>query len=188
MKYPVKLRFAIAFARLVHFRQIRKGNGQPYIEHPLRVLEIVTTVTEDPNVLCAAVLHDTVEDCRPYGLITVPMVRLLFGANTGSIVGDVTEPDKSLSWGLRKQQAIAHIKQMDKSSLLVKAADLLDNLRSLQADLAERGNALWKKFNRPKQQMLDNYQQVIEAIESTWPEHPLLSDLVKSLALLAKTA
>ena len=54
---------AIAFASKKHECQKRKGTDIPYIVHPLEALSIASTITNDENVLAAAVLHDVVEDC-----------------------------------------------------------------------------------------------------------------------------
>ena len=54
---------AVEFATKAHEGQFRKGTKRPYIVHPIEVADIVTTMTRDPEVICAAVLHDTIEDC-----------------------------------------------------------------------------------------------------------------------------
>ena len=55
---------AIAFATKAHEGQMRKGTTRPFITHPLEVAQIVSTMTEDKEVICAAILHDTIEDCE----------------------------------------------------------------------------------------------------------------------------
>lgn len=55
---------AIEFAAKAHEGQLRKGTKKPYIVHPIEVSEIVSAMTDDEEVICAAVLHDTIEDCR----------------------------------------------------------------------------------------------------------------------------
>ena len=54
---------AIAFATQAHEGQFRKGTTRPFIVHPLEVGQIVATLTEDEEIISAAFLHDTVEDC-----------------------------------------------------------------------------------------------------------------------------
>ena len=54
---------AIAFAVKAHEGQPRKGTDIPYIFHPIEVGMIVSRITDDAEVIAAAVLHDTVEDC-----------------------------------------------------------------------------------------------------------------------------
>ena len=53
---------AIKFAGIAHKGMVRKGGNQPYIFHPLEVLNIASLITLDDDILCAAILHDTVED------------------------------------------------------------------------------------------------------------------------------
>ena len=55
---------AVRFAAKAHEGQFRKGTGRPYIVHPLEVKDIVSGMTEDEEVISAAVLHDTIEDCE----------------------------------------------------------------------------------------------------------------------------
>ena len=55
---------AMVFAAKAHEGQFRKGTRRPYIVHPIEVADIVSGMTKDEDVICAAVLHDTIEDCR----------------------------------------------------------------------------------------------------------------------------
>ena len=70
---------AIEFATKAHEGQFRKGTRRPYIVHPIEVADIVSTMTNDEEVICAAVLHDTIEDC---GGITQEVLKLRFGAGS----------------------------------------------------------------------------------------------------------
>ena len=54
---------AVAFATRAHEGQFRKGTKRPYIVHPVEVGDIVSSMTEDEEIISAAVLHDTIEDC-----------------------------------------------------------------------------------------------------------------------------
>ena len=51
-------------AEKAHEGQFRKGTKRPYIVHPLEVAKIVSTMTDDEEIISAALLHDTLEDCR----------------------------------------------------------------------------------------------------------------------------
>lgn len=55
---------AIQFATKAHEGQLRKGTRRPYIVHPIEVGEIVAGMTKDEEIISAAVLHDTIEDCE----------------------------------------------------------------------------------------------------------------------------
>ena len=54
---------AIEFATRAHRGQFRKGTRRPYIVHPIEVGDIVCSMTTDEEVISAAYLHDTIEDC-----------------------------------------------------------------------------------------------------------------------------
>lgn len=84
---------AIEFASKAHEGQFRKGTRRPYIVHPVEVAEIVATMTADEEIICAAVLHDTIEDCKE---VTEEILKLRFGERVASIVAQESE-DKSLS-------------------------------------------------------------------------------------------
>ena len=55
---------AITFATKAHEGQFRKGTKLPYIVHPLEVGVIVSRMTQDKEVIAAAILHDTLEGCK----------------------------------------------------------------------------------------------------------------------------
>ena len=53
---------AVVFATQAHGGTERRGKAYPYIIHPMEAVSIVATITNDPEMLAAAMLHDTVED------------------------------------------------------------------------------------------------------------------------------
>ena len=57
-----KIRAAYEYAAELHEGQMRQS-GEPYISHPLAVAQIVVSLGLDTDSICAALLHDTVEDC-----------------------------------------------------------------------------------------------------------------------------
>ncbi len=77
---------AIAFATQAHQGQVRKS-GEPYIVHPLLVSCIVTYFGGDEEMVCAALLHDVVED-TPY---TLEEVKRDYGADVASLVDGLTK-------------------------------------------------------------------------------------------------
>src|SRR3990167_2070670 len=141
---------ALAFAEKVHKGQTRKGKSTPYITHPKAVGQILASVTKDEAIIEAGILHDTIEDCQPYGSVTKKIIEENFGVKVAKIVDDLTEQDKTLPWAVRKQQAIEHVKEMDNDSLLVKSADAFHNLTDQIADYANEGDAMFNRFNAPK--------------------------------------
>ena len=121
-----KLVQAISFAAKKHTTQKRKGaDAQPYINHPLEVLNLLANVgkIEDYDVLIAAVLHDTIEDTET----TKEEIARLFGANVGEYVLEVTD-DKSLPKAERKQLQIEHAPHLSAGAKCIKLADKISNI------------------------------------------------------------
>lgn len=104
---------------------MRKGTKRPYIVHPIEVSEIVSEMTDDEEVICAAVLHDTIEDCRG---ITKDVLKLRFGNRVAQLVAQESE-DKSLSWKERKSATIARLKDAPREVQIIGLADKLSNMR-----------------------------------------------------------
>lgn len=172
---------ALTFAEKVHKGQTRKGKSTPYITHPRAVGQILSSVTKDEAIICAGILHDTIEDAKPYGSITKEIIEDKFGSRVAKIVDDLTEQDKTLPWAVRKQQALEHIKNMDNDSLLVKSADVLHNLEDQIADYHKEGESIWKRFNAPKAAQLERYEKLINEISNRWPNNPLMKRLEANL-------
>ncbi len=120
---------AINFAAKKHHSQKRKGaDGEPYINHPLEVLNLLTSVgkIEDFNVLIAAVLHDTIEDTET----TKEEITKLFGAEVCETVLELTD-DKSLPKPVRKQLQIEHAPYISKDAKQIKLCDKISNIRDV---------------------------------------------------------
>ena len=77
-----KLRKAIEFAMDAHADATRKGKSRPYILHPLEAMNIAASLTEDEEVLAAAVLHDVVEDTD----VKEAEIREAFGDRVADLV------------------------------------------------------------------------------------------------------
>lgn len=184
--YPPIIQEAIIFASEAHKNQTRKGKDQPYISHPMAVGLILARITDDPNVIAAGILHDTIEDCKPYGSITKELIIKEFGESVAEMVNDVTDQDKSLPWEERKKLALEHIYLMSEQSLLVKSADVLHNMVDQIADYKVDGDAMFEKFNAGKDKQLKRYESLVEEIRKAYPSNPLEEDLEQNLKELQK--
>lgn len=123
---------ALCFAADKHRDQRRKDrHGAPYINHPIALLSLlcVEHQIDDPTVLCAAVLHDTVEDTEA----TPDEIACVFGPEVARIVAEVSD-DKSLPKAERKRLQIAHAANASYQARLVKLADKTCNIRDLASD------------------------------------------------------
>jgi len=122
---------AVTFAADKHRHQRRKdADASPYINHPIALANVLANEggVDDVVVLCAAILHDTIEDTET----TAADIEILFGAKVSSIVLEVTD-DKSLPKEVRKQLQIDHAPHLSPEAKLVKLADKISNLRDILA-------------------------------------------------------
>ncbi len=184
-----KIQKAIKFAIKTHEiyqKQTRKGKDIAYITHPLTVGLILSRAGASNDLVCAGILHDTIEDCTKEKKATFEMVEERFGENVAKMVWDVTEKDKSLPWEERKQRAIEHIKTFSNNSLLLKSADIISNLSELIDDYNKEGDGVFLNFNAPKEKIINNYFQRINTIINKWPESPLAGELQNLMGKLEK--
>jgi len=122
---------AVAFAAEKHRNQRRKNaDASPYINHPIALTNVLANEggITNKDVLCAAMLHDTIEDTET----TEAELRLAFGVKIASIVLEVTD-DKSLDKAARKQMQIEHAPHISIEAKMVKLADKICNLRDVLA-------------------------------------------------------
>lgn len=122
---------AVAFAAEKHRNQRRKdAEASPYINHPIALANVLANEggVVDVTVLCAAVLHDTIEDTET----TADELNALFGPKVAAVVMEVTD-DKSLEKSVRKQLQVEHAPHTSPEAKLVKLADKICNLRDILA-------------------------------------------------------
>ena len=150
---------AANFAAAKHRNQRRKDiDASPYINHPLALAEVLTGEAGivDAVVICAALLHDTIEDTKT----TYPELQAEFGKTIASVVMEVTD-DKTLRKAERKQHQIINARTASRRARLVKLADKICNLR----DLAVNPPASWKL--RRKRKYFDWAKEVIDGLRGT---------------------
>lgn len=150
---------AIAFATRAHEGQFRKGTTRPYIVHPLEVGNIVATMTDDEEIICAAILHDTIEDCEG---VNSGMICREFSERVAHLVVQESE-DKSKTWMERKGATIEHLKSAPKEVQMIGLADKLSNMRDIDRDYPECGEALWNRFRMKDKKMIGWYYKGILA-------------------------
>ncbi len=117
---------AAQFAAQKHKGQIRKGRDEcPYIDHLKSVARVIAEVggIEDPEILAAAWLHDTLEDTET----TPEELEANFGKRVRQMVEEVTD-DKSLPKDERKQMQIQHAPTLSPDAVLIKLGDKISNI------------------------------------------------------------
>jgi GTP diphosphokinase / guanosine-3',5'-bis(diphosphate) 3'-diphosphatase len=131
MKQTGKILEALQFAAFKHRDQRRKDHAaSPYINHPIALANVLWHEggVHDPGVICAALLHDTIEDTQT----TPEELRDAFGSRITRIVLEVTD-DKLLPKAERKRRQIEHAPHLSRGAKLVKLADKICNLRDVAA-------------------------------------------------------
>ncbi len=120
---------ALAFATEAHKGQVRKYTGAPYIHHPIEVADLVRRVSHTVEMVCAAYLHDVVEDTSR----TLSDVRLAFGDEVARIVSELTDVSTPADGTRAQRKAIdlAHIAAASAEAQTVKLADLISNTCSV---------------------------------------------------------
>lgn len=164
---------AIEFATQAHAGQFRKGTKRPYIVHPVEVADIVATMTKDEEIISAAVLHDTIEDCEG---VTEAILRERFGERVASMVALESE-DKSKTWEERKGATILRLKQAPRSVQMIGLADKLSNMRDIDRDYPVEGEDLWKRFRmQSKTAIAWYYRGILEALEEDFEGVPAFEE------------
>ncbi len=158
----LKLLFKVlSFAAHKHRDQRRKDVcASPYINHPISLANILCNEANitDIDVICGALLHDTVEDTQT----TLAELEDKFGASIMSIVMEMTD-DKNKSKVERKQAQIDHAATISDKAKLVKLADKISNLR----DVGVNPPAGWSLQRR--QDYFDWAKQVIDQLRGVHP-------------------
>lgn len=121
---------AYQFAKAAHGDQKRKYTGEPYIGHPVAVARIVAAVTDDCEMICAALLHDVLEDTSA---TYDDLVSSGFGHSIASLVLELTDISKPEDGNRAARKALdrAHIARASDRAQTVKLADLIDNAGSI---------------------------------------------------------
>lgn len=151
---------AIEFATKAHEGQFRKGTKRPYIVHPVEVADIVTSMTDDEEVICAAVLHDTIEDCEG---VTAEVLTERFGERVASLVQSESE-DKSKTWEERKRATISRLQNIPKEVQMIALADKLSNMRDIDRDYPKFGEAFWLRFRMQSKEAMGWYYKSIREV------------------------
>ena len=149
MNNPLNTSFfdkAVKFATEAHSGTERRGKAYPYIIHPMEAASIVATITNDQEMLAAAILHDTVEDTD----VTIEQIRELFGERVSELVQHETAPlDENLSWRECKTIQAKQLADAPYDSKVVALGDKLSNMRGIAWDYRKIGDEVWKLFHAP---------------------------------------
>lgn len=173
---------AVVFAAAAHCGATRKGSRIPYLSHPVEAAAIVSELTDDQELIAAAVLHDVVEDTE----VTIQEISDGFGERVASYVSGESENKRrelppENTWLLRKEETITFLKERaDRNAKILALADKLSNLRSIARDVDRIGDQLWERFHQKDKAMHGwMYRQIAEAVREleaypAWKEYDRL--------------
>lgn len=158
-----KVERAVCFAAEKHNGQKRKMSSIPYLLHPMEVAAIAGTMTDDADILCAAVLHDTVEDTET----TLEEIREQFGRRVALLVMTETEDKRAdrppaETWKERKEETLMILENTkDQGVRIMWLSDKLSNIRSISREYRKCGDAVWQNLNQKDPEMQAWYYRSI---------------------------
>ncbi len=177
---------AAKFAIDAHANSERRGKGFPYVIHAMEAAEIVAGITNDQELLAAAVLHDVIEDTDA----TEEEIRDQFGDRIADLVAVESDPEYEglsvyESWKMRKQFSITRLSKQSREAKIISLGDKLSNMRAIARDFNKQGDELWKIFHAPDPRLhewhyrelagalkelsdTDAYQELIRLIDETF--------------------
>lgn len=139
-----KITKAFEYAYELHNGQFRQS-GEPYISHPVSVAIIVAELGLDTDSICAALLHDTVEDCAEK--TSIELLTKLFGQDVAMLVDGLTKIIH-VQVADKEEAHIENIRKMllamnkDIRVIFIKLCDRLHNMRTLDAKKEDRQRAI----------------------------------------------
>lgn len=158
---------AAKFAIDAHQNTERRGKGFPYIIHVMEATEIVASMTNDPELLAAAMLHDVVEDTD----VTEDEIRKEFGDRIADLVVGESDPEikgasETETWKARKEFVIERLAKEPRDAKIVALGDKLSNMRAIARDFDKQGDELWKIFHAPDPHLHEwHYRGLAESLK-----------------------
>lgn len=168
---------AAVFAEKAHRGAVRKGTKIPYITHPLDTAVITATMTDDEELISAALLHDTLEDTG----VTYEDLKDHFGIRVADLVAGSSE-DKSRSWEERKAATLEKLKTAKRDAKILALSDKLSNLRNTARDYFLLGEEIWQRFNvKEKEKHAWYYTSMVSLLKELeeFPEYREYQDLCR---------
>lgn len=177
---------AVKFAAKAHDGMYRKRDKVPYILHPMEAAAVTGTITNDEDVIAAALLHDVVEDAG----ITLEEIREQFGERVALLVASETEDKREElpseeTWDIRKQESLKVLRDAeDEGVAILWLGDKLANIRSFYRHWRIDGDRIWQDFNQKDARKQAWYYRSIASYTSqlkdtaAWQEYNELVNII----------
>lgn len=175
---------AIIYATVMHQGKVRKFKNIPFILHALEVAQILSTMTEDQEIITAGILHDIVESTDG----TLAEIEKRFGQRVALLVSSESEDEypgeeRRATWRRRKENSLRVLQtSKDVGVKMLWLADKLANIRSLAQMYSERGEALWQELHESDPEIQRwYYQSVARALELSLNKTGAFKELIKHI-------
>ena len=175
---------AIIYATVMHQGKVRKFGNIPFILHPLEVAQILSTMTNDMEIITAGILHDIVEDTDG----TLEEIEKRYGKRVAYLVSSESETDypgeeRSATWRRRKEESLKVLRgSTDIGVKMLWTADKLANIRSLSGIYSERGEKMWESLHQSDPEMQRwYYRSVAENVELSLNKTGAFKELIKHI-------
>ena len=164
---------ALTKAIELHENQTRKGSDNvPYVVHPVEMAIILSRFTNDEDLIAAALLHDTLEDCE----YSKEELIKDFNESIYKFVEMLTEDKLIEDYWERKTKALEKVKG-SRTGLAMKAIDATVNMKDTLALIREKGESAWDLFHCTKEMRMNYLKLLLQtAKESLMPD--LLADYI----------
>lgn len=178
---------AVKYADRMHSGQ-RRGDGTPFILHPLEVASLLYREGAPDDLVAAGVMHDLVEktEAEPSDL------RERFGPRVTDLVLAVSEDDRIPGYEQRKAALRCQVAGAGEEALSLFAADKLSKLRELRRETATRPRSTDAHVHESRARRLKHYNRSLALLEERQADSPLvrqlheeLMDLLRERAILA---
>lgn len=184
--YTALFEDAVGLAVAAFRNEYRKETSIPYVTHLFSVVALVGENGGDEEQLCAAILHDYLEDIEGS---SVEELRERFGERVARLVralSDSTGPKKR-PWKERKEAYLEELTQAPAEVKLISCADKLHNALSILRDRRRIGDEVFDRFTASKTDTLWYYAGCVSALESNGWHSPLLDELREAVGRLVAT-
>lgn len=160
---PDRLQKAYSYAAIMHEGQKRKGTSIPYFSHLITTMNYAMELTDDVEILAAAVLHDTLEDTYA----TLLDLQMNFGPVIAAFVAAETENKRigspaDKTWEMRKYENITHLQKSSYEVKIIVLSDKTANAESMAKEWSIVGDSIWEKFNQKDKRKQEWYYRGCE--------------------------
>ena len=182
-----KLEEAIIYATIMHQGKLRIFSSSPYILHPIEVAQILSTMTDDEEVIAAGILHDIVESTDG----TIEEIEKRFGKRVAYLVDSDSEnrydvADDPEAWKKRKEESLLILKDSDDTGVqMLWLADRLSDIRALNWLYSEKGESIWEEYDENAADVvLWYFRTIAETVELQLNKTGAFKEMIKHINFL----